>query len=53
MKTGDMADRCRWHINVKMDLKQIGWQGVKWIQPLHYRDRWNALVNMVLAFRVP
>jgi hypothetical protein len=39
--------------NIKMDLKEIGWDVVDWIDMAHDRDQWRALVNMVLNLRVP
>jgi hypothetical protein len=45
--------RCRWVDNIKMDLKELGWDGMDWIDPVQDRDQWRALVNMVLNFRVP
>jgi hypothetical protein len=30
-----------------MDLKDIGWAGIDWILPAHYRDKYRALVNML------
>jgi hypothetical protein len=37
----------------KMDLREIGWGGVKWIPLAQDRDQWRALVNMVMNFWVP
>jgi hypothetical protein len=45
--------RCRWVDNIKMDLRQIGWDGVDWINLFRERDRWRALVNTVMNLRVP
>jgi len=39
--------------NIRMDLRQIGWTGVDWIQVAQYRDHWWAFVNMVINLRVP
>jgi hypothetical protein len=39
--------------NIKMDLREIGWGGMDWIDPAQDRDWWRALVNMVMNFRVP
>jgi hypothetical protein len=39
--------------NIKMDLKEIGWDGVDWIEMAQDRDQWGALVNTVLNRRVP
>jgi hypothetical protein len=39
--------------NVKMDLKEIGWGGVEWIDLAEDRDQWKGVVNMVMNFKVP
>jgi hypothetical protein len=44
--------RCRWVDNIKMDLREIGWDAVVWIDMAHNRDQWKALVNTVLNLRV-
>jgi hypothetical protein len=36
-----------------MDLSQIGWDSMDWIDLTQDRDQWGALVNMVMKFRVP
>ena len=36
-----------------MDLKEIGWGGVRWIDLAEDRDRWQAVVNAVMNLRVP
>jgi hypothetical protein len=37
-----------------MDLREIGWDGVDWIELAQDRDRWGgALVNMVMNLLVP
>jgi hypothetical protein len=36
-----------------MDLREIGWDGVDWIDMAQDRDQWRALVNTVLNLRVP
>jgi hypothetical protein len=35
-----------------MDLREIVWGSVQWIQMAHDRDRWRALVNTVMKLRV-
>jgi hypothetical protein len=35
----------RWVDNIKMDLREIGWDGMDWIGLAWARDRWRALVN--------
>jgi hypothetical protein len=45
--------RCRWVDNIKMDLREIRWDGMVWIDQAQDRDQWRALVNMVMNRRVP
>jgi hypothetical protein len=45
--------RRRWVDNIKMDLREIGWDGGDWIHMAQDRDHWRALVNTVLNLRVP
>jgi hypothetical protein len=35
-----------------MDLREIGWDGVDWIDLAQDRDRWRALVNTVMNLQV-
>jgi hypothetical protein len=39
--------------NIKMDLQEVGWEGLDWIDMAQDRDRWWALVNAVMNLRVP
>jgi hypothetical protein len=45
--------RRRWVDNIIMDLGEIGWDGVDWIELAQDRDQWRALVNSVMNLRVP
>jgi hypothetical protein len=45
--------RRRWEDNIKMDLREVGWRGMDWINLAQDRDRWRALVNAVMNLRVP
>jgi hypothetical protein len=45
--------RRRWEDNIKMDLREVGWVGVNWIELAQDRNRWRALVNAVTDLRVP
>jgi hypothetical protein len=45
--------RHRWVGNIKMDLREIGLDGVDWMDMAQDRDQWRALVNTVLNLRVP
>jgi hypothetical protein len=35
-----------------MDLREIGWGSVDWIQLAQDRDRWRDLVNTVMNLRI-
>jgi hypothetical protein len=37
--------RLRWVDNIKMDLREIGWDGGGWIDLAQDRDQWRDLVN--------
>jgi hypothetical protein len=41
--------RRRWEDNIKMDLLEVGWGGMDWINVAQDRDRWRALVNLRVA----
>jgi hypothetical protein len=41
-----------WVGNIKMDLREIGWGDMDWIDLAEGRDQWRALVNTVLNLRV-
>jgi hypothetical protein len=45
--------RRRWMDNIRMDLGEVGWGDVDWINLAKDRNRWRALVNSVLNLRVP
>jgi hypothetical protein len=45
--------RRRWVDNIKMDLREIGWGGMGLVDLAQDRDKWRALVNMVMNLRVP
>ena len=44
--------RRRWEDNIKMDLNEVGCAGMDWIELAQDRDRWPALVNVVMNLRV-
>jgi len=43
----------RWEDNSKVDLQKTGCGGMDWIDLVQDRDRWQALVDMVMKIRVP
>jgi hypothetical protein len=45
--------RRRWVDNIKMDLREIGWDGMDWIDLAQDRDQWRAFVNTAINLRVP
>jgi len=45
--------RHRWEDNIKMDFQELGCGGVDWIELAQDRDRWWALVNVVMNLWVP
>ena len=44
--------RRRWEDNIKMDLQEVAGGG-DWGELAQDRDRWRALVNTVMNFRIP
>jgi len=45
--------RRRWQDNTKMDLQEVGLEGVDWTDLAQNRYRWRALVNAAMKLRVP
>jgi hypothetical protein len=45
--------RRRWVDNIRMDLGEVGWGDVDWIDLVQDRNRWRAVVSSVLNLRVP
>jgi hypothetical protein len=45
--------RRRWVDNINIDLTEIRWNGMDWIDLDQDRDQWRALVNTVMNLRVP
>jgi hypothetical protein len=45
--------RHRWEDNIKLDLREVGWGDIDWINLAQDRDRWRALVNAVMNTVVP
>jgi hypothetical protein len=38
----------RWKYNIRVDLREIVWNGVDWMHLAQHRDQWQALVNTVI-----
>jgi hypothetical protein len=45
--------RRRWVDNIRMDLREVVWDGMDWIGLAQDRDQWRALLNTVMNLRVP
>jgi hypothetical protein len=45
--------RRRWVDNIKMVLREIGWDGMDWLDLAQNRDQWRALLNTAMNLRVP
>ena len=45
--------RRRWEDNIKVDLQEVGCEGMDWIELVQNRDSWWALVSAVMNLRVP
>jgi hypothetical protein len=52
-KETTVKTRRSWVDNIKMNLREIGWDGVDLMDMAQDRDHWRALVNTVLNLRVP
>jgi hypothetical protein len=46
------GSRYRWEDNIKKEFQEVGCGGMDWIELDQDRDRWRALVNAVMNFRV-
>jgi hypothetical protein len=44
--------RRKWVDNIKIDLREIGWDGMDWIDLSQESDQWRALMNSVMNLRV-
>ena len=38
---------------IKMDFEEMGIEGIDWILLAENRDKWRAVVNAVMSFKVP
>jgi hypothetical protein len=46
--------RSRSEVNIKMDVREVGWRGRRdWVDLAQDKDRWRAVVNAVMNLRVP
>jgi hypothetical protein len=45
--------RRRWVDYIKMDIREIGYDGMDWVDVAQDKNQWMAFVNMVMNLRVP
>jgi len=45
--------RRKWEYNIKINLQEVGCGGMDWIDLASDRNRWRALVNMVMNLWAP
>jgi hypothetical protein len=45
--------RHSWENNNKMDIQEVGWGSIDWIELAQDMDRWEALVNVVMNLCFP
>jgi hypothetical protein len=45
--------RRRWEDDIRMDLREIEWGDMDWIDLAQDRDQWRALLNTVMNLRIP
>jgi hypothetical protein len=45
--------RSRWENRIEVDLQEVGFDSMDWMELAQDRDRWRAIANAVMNFRVP
>jgi hypothetical protein len=45
--------RRKWEDNIKINVKEIGWENMNWIRFPQVREKWRAVVNTVTNLQVP
>jgi hypothetical protein len=45
--------RSRWEDDIRMDLKELGWEDADWMHLAQDYDQWRALINTVMHLSVP
>jgi hypothetical protein len=44
--------RHKWEDNIRMNPREIRWEGVAWNRLPQYRDKWLASLNTAMDFRI-
>jgi hypothetical protein len=42
-----------WEDNIKLDLQEVEWRGMDWIELDQDKDNWRTLVNAAMILRFP
>ena len=42
----------RWENNIKIDLQEVGWRNMDWIDLAQDGDKWQELANVVMTLQV-
>jgi hypothetical protein len=50
---GNLKGRDHLEDNIRMDVRELGWKDVDWIQLAQDSDQWRDLVNKEMNLRVP
>ena len=45
--------RRRWEDNIRMDLREVGFDPGEWVDLTENKDQWRAYVRAVMNLRVP
>jgi hypothetical protein len=45
--------KCTWEDNIRIGIREIGWEVVDWTHLVQDRDQWRALVYTVMKFLFP
>jgi hypothetical protein len=47
-----VRSRCRWEDNIKVNHREVGWEGVDWIHLVGNRGKWRAVLMAVVKLLV-
>jgi len=45
--------RRRWEDNIRMDRREVVWDGVDWVHLAQDREQWRDLVSTIMSLRIP
>jgi hypothetical protein len=52
-KTQSVRPRLKLEDNIKINLQEMEWESMDWIDLAQDRNRWQALLHAVMNFQVP